>query len=157
MQVSKALLAVFACLTIVLALISALEFVALGGQKSTVTQSVQTSTLVNGLKDSGYIQIGTVGYFNYTRVLFSGSAPTNQPIKLGGTTFTYVVPNATTTGCVCYTFKVTFQDNSPENLIANSYPTNFESVIVFSTHTGPIAGLVLVPSNGPLIYVMVTV
>ena len=159
MQASKALLAVFVCLTMVFALISAWEFVGPGGQKSTVTvtQSVQTSTLVSGLKDSGYIQIGTVGYFNYTRVMFSGSAPTNQPIRLGGTTFTYVARNGTSTGCVCYTFKVTFHDNSSENLIANSYPTNFESVLVFSKHTGPIAGLFLVPSGGPLIYVLVTV
>ena len=155
MRVNKALLALFVSLTIVFALISVWEFASLG-QKSSVTQSVETSTLVNGLKDRGYIQIGTVGYFNYTKVPFSESAPTNQPIKLGATTFTYVPPNATSTGCVCYTFSVTFQDNSSESLRASSYPTHFASVLVFSKHTRPTARLFIVPSARPQIYVMVT-
>jgi hypothetical protein len=162
MEASKFLLAVFVALTIVFALISSLEFGQLSQMASThsTSLSVQISnstTASNPFKDNGYIQIGTIGYFNYSRVPFSGYNPITSPIKLGSTTFTYLIPNATSTGCVCYTFKVTFQGNSSESLTASSYPTNFESVIVFSKHSGPTAGLLLVPSGGTAIYVMVTV
>ena len=136
---------------------------------TTTTQLTTTQTQTSGsnpFQDNGYITIGSVGNFIYTRIPISGYEPTAST-TLQNVTFTYLKPNGTTTGAICYSFKATFQDSSSENLTACSFPTNFETSVVFSNHTTthnsipptttPTAGLILIPSGGPYIYALVSI
>src|ERR1700674_949651 len=141
MKATTMLLALFVGLTIVFASISVFEFAQLSNQKalstttatttSTVTTTITTQLITtqtqtsgsNPLKDNGYVSIGSVGNFIYTRITISGGAPTAST-TLQNVTVTYLKPNATTTGGICYAFKATFQDSSSETLTACSYPTN---------------------------------
>jgi len=186
MKATTMLLALFVVLTIVFASISVFEFAQSGNQKTqsnstttttattTITTTITTpsstsQTQTSGsspFKDNGYVTIGSIGNFIYTRIPTSGGEPTAST-TLQNVTFAYLKPNATITGCISYEFKVTFQDGSSENLTAQSCPTNFETSFVFSNHTThqnttppttpPTAGLMLIPSGGPYIYALVSI
>lgn len=170
MKPSRVFLGAFVILTIAFAFISAFEFVQLGNgriqsNQTTTTTTTVTTTIITqtslsstvGFPDNGYIQIGSVGYFAYTRIATSSGVPTTSTQTFQSVTFAYVKPNATITGGVCDVFKVTFQvDGSSENLTACSYPTNLETVVVFSKHANPTAGLMFVASNGS-VYLLVSI
>lgn len=162
MRAATILLVLFIVLTAIFASISAFEY-----QKAPATYTTTITTQLgtgqtsltsasNPFPDNGYISIGGVGYFSYMKVPTSAGQPTVSTETLQNTTFTYLVPTATTTGAVCLAFKVAFQDGSSENLTACSYPTNFETSLVFSKHIKPIAGLMFIPSGGSTIYILVS-
>jgi len=147
MKAATILLALFVILTIVFASISVFEYFNPTAQPlqllTTVTTIITTQPSTsqtqtsgsNPFKDNGYITIGSIGNFIYARIPILTSGEPTASTTLQNVTFTYLKPNATTTGAICYTFKTTFQDGSSETLTACSYPTGFATDVVFSNHT----------------------
>jgi hypothetical protein len=118
---------------------------------------ISFASLPASFPDSGDILVVNIGYFAYMKIATSGLVPRTNTQTFQNVTFTYVEPKATITGAVCDAFNANFQvDGSSENLRACSYPTNFETVVVFSKHVKPTAGLMLVPFPGS-VYLLVSI
>jgi hypothetical protein len=163
MKAGTMLLALFVVLTMAFASISAFEYLNYGAASATTTTITMTSTSQkhiqfksssNPPQKNGNITIGSTDLFTYTSLQTPGVGP-SPSTTLENVTFTYLKPNATITGCIQYEFKATFQDGSSENLIAQSCPTNFETVLALSNHNIPTAGLLLMHSGG--VYALVSV
>lgn len=132
---------------------------------STITETKTMTQILNMsegqpipgfLRDKGRIIIQDVGNFEYVQFeVHPSSEMYGSEVTLRNVTFTYL-DKGIIIGPVCHYFNIAFQDGSSEEIPGCSYPTTFESLIRFSDHNNPKAGLIILNLQiGQMVYILV--
>jgi hypothetical protein len=153
MQPSKILLALFVILTIALAALSAFEYVQLGSTKTSTQTTTQTSSI------PGTLPVLRIGGTLYTYSEWNSSTPNTFTIL--DVKFVITANITVNYGGACYSLgsdgayvAMTFPDGSTESMTTCIVGPSPPASIQLSNNVNPQAGLLMVPSNGTVYFLV---